>query len=262
MSQRFAGKVVAVTGGASGIGEAMCQLVVAEGGAVVVIDRQTDRGKQLADRLGDQASFVTADVSSDADMGAAVDHAVERFGRLDVMCNNAGVVGVDKSIVDLTVEDYEQTLAILLLGVLLGTKHAARVMLAQGSGGAIVNTSSIAGVQGGLGPHLYTTAKHAVIGLTRSTASELVTHRIRVNAVAPGGVPTPMAAAMVTGDPDRVDDLAKAIAKRSPLGRSSTTDDIAEAIAYFASDASGYVTGQTLVVDAGGLIAPPRTPLV
>jgi NAD(P)-dependent dehydrogenase (short-subunit alcohol dehydrogenase family) len=260
VSDRFADKVVAVTGGASGIGEALSRLIVTEGGHVVIIDLQADRGERLAAELGDDALFTRADVGSDEAMGAAIDAGVDRFGRLDVMCNNAGLVGIDKSIVDLTVADYEATLSVLLLGVLLGTKHAARVMIEQGNGGSIVNTSSIAGVQGGLGPHLYTTAKHAVVGLTRSTASELVRHRIRVNCVAPGGVPTPMAAAMVTGDPDKTDVIAARIAERSPLGRSSSPNDIAEAIAWFASDASGWVTGQTLVVDAGGLMAPPRTP--
>ena len=133
-------------------------------------------------------------------------------------------------------------------------------MIRQGAGGAIVNTASIASVQGGLGPHLYTTAKHAVVGLTRSTASELVSHDIRVNCVAPGGIATPMGAQHVLGDASRVDELASSIAARSPLSRGSTPMDIAEAVAFLASDAAGYICGQTLVVDAGRTIAPPRTP--
>ena len=257
---RFRGKTAVVTGGASGIGESIVRLLVEEEASVVVVDLQAELGQALADHLGDSVRFVRADVANESDVAAAIAAAVEAFGRLDVMCNNAGIVGPDPSIVDVTVDDYQRTLGVLLLGVILGTKHAARAMIRLGAGGAIVNTASIASVQGGLGPHLYTTAKHAVVGLTRSTASELVSHDIRVNCVAPGGIATPMGAQHVLGDASRVDELASSIAARSPLSRGSTPMDIAEAVAFLASDAAGYICGQTLVVDAGRTSAPPRTP--
>ena len=168
---RFRGKTAVVTGGASGIGESIVRLLVEEEASVVVADLQAELGQALAADLGDSVRFVRADVANESDVAAAIEAAVEAFGRLDVMCNNAGIVGPDPSIVDVTVDDYQRTLGVLLLGVILGTKHAARAMIRQDAGGAIVNTASIASVQGGLGPHLYTTAKHAVVGLTRSTAS-------------------------------------------------------------------------------------------
>jgi NAD(P)-dependent dehydrogenase (short-subunit alcohol dehydrogenase family) len=260
MTGRFDDHVVVVTGGASGIGEAIVRLVVDEGGAAIIADLQEDMGVALAAELGDQAMFVRTDVSAEGDVAAAVARAVERFGRLDVVCNNAGMPGPDPSIVDVTVEQFQHVIGVLLLGVVLGTKHGARAMIASGHGGAIVNTASTAALRGGEGPHLYTMAKHAVIGLTRSSASELGRFGIRVNAVAPSGIPTPMAASFKFGDKARVADVAASIAERSPLVRGSTAHDVAEAVAYLATEASGYVTGQTLSVDAGLITAPPRTP--
>jgi NAD(P)-dependent dehydrogenase (short-subunit alcohol dehydrogenase family) len=259
-SSRFHDRVAIVTGGASGIGEALTRLVVAEGGAVIVADVQDDLGHQLAEELGDGVGFVHTDVASEADVTTAVAAAVERFGRLDFMCNNAGLAGPDPSIVDVEVDQYRSLLDVLLLGVLLGTKHAARAMIASGRPGAVVNTTSTAGRRGGEGAHLYTMAKHAVVGLTRSTASELGVHGIRVNAVAPGGIPTPMAALFRLGDPSRVAEMAESIASRSPFPWGSAAQDVAEAIAFLASDASRYTTGEVLSVDAGRIDAPPRTP--
>ncbi len=258
---RFRDRVAVVTGGASGIGEAVARRVVAEGGAAVIADLQDGLGATLAATLGPRAASCHCDVTQEDDLRAAVELAGARFGRLDVMCNNAGLPGPDPSILDVSVEQYRSLLDVLVLGVVLGTKHAARAMVAAGRGGAIVNTTSVAGLRGGEGPHLYTTAKHAVVGLTRSTASELGRFGIRVNAVAPAGIPTPMAAAFRFGDAARVADVAASIAARSPIaGRGSSPDDVAEAVAYLASDASGYVTGQVLVVDAGKTFAPPREP--
>ena len=257
---RYDGKVALVTGGASGIGEAIVRLVVREGGSVVIADRQAELGQALAHALGAAAVFAAADVSDEADVAAAVDLAVARYGRLDLMCNNAGFAGPDLPIAETPLREYDRVMAALLRGVFAGIKHAARVMIPAGRGGAIVNTSSVAGVQGGLGCHIYTTAKHGVIGLTRSAASELGRYGIRVNCVAPGGVPTPMGALFVTGDASRVDVVAERQAERSPLGRAATPDDIAEAVAYLGSDGGSFVNGQTLVVDAGALTSPPRVP--
>jgi NAD(P)-dependent dehydrogenase (short-subunit alcohol dehydrogenase family) len=257
---RFEGRVAVVTGGASGIGESIVRLLGSEGGATVIADVDCDRGRALAHELGSRTAFVRTDVSREVDVATAVDQAVDRFGRLDLVCNNAGFPGPDPSILDISVEQYRQTLDVLLLGVLLGTKHGARVMIAAGHGGAIVNTTSTAGLRGGEGAHLYTVAKHAVIGLTRSAASELGTHDIRVNAVAPSGIPTPMAAAFKFGDAGRVADVAASIESRSPFSWGSSPLDVAEAVLFLATDGSRYVTGQTLSVDAGKLTAPPRSP--
>src|SRR6476646_5557135 len=130
--KRFNGKTAVVTGGASGIGESIVRLLVQEEATVVIADLRDDLGQALADELGDAARFVATDVADESEVAAAVAEAVDTFGRLDVMCNNAGIVGPDRSITDLTVDDYRQALDVLLLGVLLGTKHAARVMIGQG----------------------------------------------------------------------------------------------------------------------------------
>ena len=260
VAARFDGRVALVTGGASGIGEAIVRLVVGEGGAAVIADLQVDLGHYLVEVLGDRVVFVRTDVSQEQDVASAVAAAVDTFGGLDVVCNNAGLPGPDPSILDVEVSQFHALVDVLLLGVLLGTKHGARAMVASGRGGAIVNTASTAALSGGQGPHLYTTAKHAVVGLTRSSASELGRYGIRVNAVAPSGIPTPMAATFKYGDPGRVSEVASSIAERSPLPRGSSAQDVAEAVAYLASDASGYITGQVLSVDAGKIHAPPRTP--
>ena len=179
MAGRLEGKVALVTGGASGIGEGTVRRFVAEGAQVVIADRQADAGAALAEALGPATRFVTADVTDEADVAAAVDDAVAGFGRLDVMFNNAGIVGVIGPIAATPTDGWDHTVAILLRGVFLGMKHAARVMVPQGSG-SIISTSSTAGILGGLGPHCYTACKHGVIGLTKSVASELAASGIRV----------------------------------------------------------------------------------
>jgi NAD(P)-dependent dehydrogenase (short-subunit alcohol dehydrogenase family) len=251
MGTRFEGKVAVITGGASGLGEATARLLVAEGGKVVVADYGEERGKAVAESLGDSAIFVRCDVTVEADVAAAVDAAVAKWGRLDGAFANAGIVGVVGPISETPMDDFDRTMAVLVRGVFVTVKHAARAMQAAGNGGAIVVTSSVAGVQGGLGPHAYTVAKSGVIGLARSAASELAQHRIRVNAVAPGSIPTAMTAHVTTGNPDDLERTTERIAKQSPLGRAGHPNDIAEAVLYFMSDAGSYVTGQTIVVDAG-----------
>ena len=249
MSGRLDGAVAVVTGAASGIGEGTARRFVEEGARVVVADLQEEPGIALADELGDVALFVRTDVTSEDDVAAAVDAAVEEFGRLDVMFNNAGVVGVVGPIAETTAEAWDHTVAILLRGVFLGTKHAARVMVPHGSG-VIISTASTAGVVGGLGPHAYTAAKHGVIGLTKSVANELAPHGIRVNAIAPGNTATAMTASVFSSDLD-VEATAKGIARMSPLGYAGFPADIAAAAVYLASDDGRYVSGHALVVDAG-----------
>lgn len=248
---RYAGRVAIVTGGASGLGEATARLLVAEGGQVVIADYGIERGEAVAASLGDAAAFAPCDVTDEAQVAAAVDLALDRFGRLDGAFANAGIVGVVGPIAATPMDDWDRTMAVLARGVFVTVKHAARAIIESGNGGSIAITSSVAGVQGGLGPHAYAMAKAGVIGLARSASSELAAHRVRVNAIAPGSIPTGMTAHVMSGDPDDVDGVAARIGAMSPLGRSGTPDDIAEAVLYFLSDAGSYITGQVLVVDAG-----------
>ena len=250
MTGRLEGKVALITGGSSGIGESTVRRFVEEGAACVICDIQADRGEALAAELGDAACFTTVDVTEEADVTAAVDLALVEFGRLDCTFNNAGVVGVVGPIAETDAAAWDRTIAVLLRSVFLGIKQSARVMIPQGSG-SIISTSSTAGVMGGLGPHAYTAAKHGVVGLTKSAASELGPQGIRVNAVAPGNIVTPLTADVVSGDHT---DLATAhdhIEASSPLGRAGLPVDIANVAVFLASDEAAYVNGHTLVADAG-----------
>jgi NAD(P)-dependent dehydrogenase (short-subunit alcohol dehydrogenase family) len=250
MSGRLDGMVAVITGGASGIGAGTARRFVDEGASVVVADLQGDAGEAVAAELGGAARFSRTDVTNEDDVAAAVDLAVSEFGRLDVMFNNAGIVGAVGSIAEMPAEAWDNTIAILLRGVFLGTKHAARVMIPQASG-VIISTSSTAGILGGLGPHAYTTAKHGVIGLTKSVANELAPYGIRVNAISPGNTVTAMTASVAGGDPDDLDTITGHISSISPLGYAGFPEDIAAAAVYLASDDGRYVSGHTLVVDAG-----------
>lgn len=251
MSGRYDGKVAVITGAASGLGEATARLVVAEGGRVVVADYGAERGHAVVASLGDAAVFAQCDVTDEQQVSAALDLAVQHFGRLDGVMANAGIVGVIGPIAQTPMDDWDRTMAVLLRGAFVTVKHGARVLQAQGQGGAMVLTSSTAGVQGGLGPHAYTVAKTGIVGLARSAAAELAGSGIRVNAVAPGSIPTGMTAHVMTGNPDDVEGATRGIGAQSPLGRSGTAGDIAEATLFLLSDAGSYVTGQTIVVDAG-----------
>ncbi len=246
----LAGRVAIITGGASGIGEATARRFVAEGARVVLGDVQEEPGRALAAELGDRARFVPCDVTVEADIAAIVAAATGDGGRLDIMFNNAGIVGVTGPIAATSAEAWDTTIAILLRAVFLGMKHAAAVMVPQGSG-VILSTSSVAGVVGGLGPHAYTAAKHGVIGLTRSVANELAPHGVRVNAIAPGSTVTPLVAAVSTGDPTDLDGTTERMAALNPLGEATTAADIAAAALYLASDDARSVSGHTMVVDAG-----------
>lgn len=250
MTGRLAGKSAVITGAASGIGAGTARLFVEEGAQVIVADMQVDAGRALVAELGDAARFAEVNVLDEAQVAAAVDLAVSEFGALDIMFNNAGIVGAVGRISEMPVEAWDNTIAILLRGVFLGVKHAARVMMPQNSG-VIISTASTAGVLGGLGPHAYTAAKHGVIGLTKSVANELAPNAIRVNAIAPGNTVTAMTASVTSGDPDDLDGTNARIASMSPLGYAGLPYDIAAAALYLASDDARYVSGHTLVVDAG-----------
>lgn len=250
MTGRLEGRTAVITGAASGIGAGTARLFVEEGARVVVADMQIDAGRALVDELGESARFAEVNVLDEAQVAAAVDLAVAEFGHLDIMFNNAGIVGAVGRISEMSAEAWDNTIGILLRGVFLGVKHAARVMLPQSSG-VILSTASTAGVLGGLGPHAYTAAKHGVIGLTKSVANELAPNGIRVNAIAPGNTVTAMTASVTTGDANDVEGTTARIASMSPLGYAGVPHDIAAAALYLASDDARYVSGHTLVVDAG-----------
>ncbi len=244
---RFKDQGFVVTGGASGIGEATTRGLVAGGGRVIIADLQADRGEALAEELGSAVVFLATDVTREADIAGAVDLAAKTFGRLDGMVNNAGVVGAVGSIRDTSAEAYDHTMAILSRAVFLGMKHAGRVMCEQGHG-AIVSLASTAGVRGAEGPHVYTMAKHGVVGLTKSVASEFSTFGVRVNAVSPAGTVTPMTSALVNND---VEAITQAIAAGNPLGIACMPEDIANGILFLLSDEARQVSGHNLVIDAG-----------
>ena len=250
MSGRLDGMVAVITGAASGIGAGTARRFVDEGASVVLADIQQEIGESLAAELGDSATFALTDVTSEDDVAEAVGMAVARWGQLDVMFNNAGILGAVGSIADTSVEDWERTISVLLTGAFLGSKHAARVMIPKGSG-SIINTSSIAGITGGLAPHAYSTAKHGVIGLTKTVASEMAAHGIRVNAIAPGNTVSAMTADVMTGDHSNLEQASEAIRSKSPLGIAGEAGDIAGAAVYLASNEARYVTGHTLVIDGG-----------
>jgi NAD(P)-dependent dehydrogenase (short-subunit alcohol dehydrogenase family) len=247
---RLDAKVAVITGGASGIGEGTVRRFVEEGARVVIADLQVELGEALAADLGDVTRFCQTDVTVEADVEGAVRAGVDEFGRLDCMFNNAGIVGAVGPIAETPVEAWDRTIAVLLRGVFLGMKHAAPVMIRQGSG-SIISTSSTAGILGGLGPHVYTAAKHGVIGLTKSVANELGQYGIRVNAISPGGTVTPLTATVITGGPTDLGTTEQHITAGSPLGFATLPVDIANAAVYLASDEARSVSGHTLVVDAG-----------
>ena len=254
--RRFEGQCVVVTGGASGIGEATVRGIVSEGGSAVIADLQEDRGRALAAELGNTTVFHPTDVTCEDDIAAAITLAQTQFGPLTGMVNNAGIVGAIGSIMETSAEDFDHTMAILSRAVFLGIKHAAKAMKPQGRG-AIVSLASTAGIVGGQGPHVYTMAKHGVVGITKSAACELARVGIRVNAVAPGGTVTPMTNALGDNNPQST---AEFIAASSPLGIACMPDDIARGILYLLSDDARYTSGHTLVIDAGvttGAEPPP-----
>src|SRR6266849_1147591 len=250
------GKVAVITGGASGIGHAAVRLFVEEGCRVVIADLQDDKGAALAEELGKSASYLHVDVSREADVSGAIAHAVARFGRLDCIFNNAGAGGVTGPIAEIPAEGFDETMGVLLRGVFLGMKHAAPVMKRQG-GGSIISTASVAGLQAGFGPHVYSAAKAAVVHLTRSVAMELGESGVRVNCICPGGIATPIFGGALGLPPDRADEtipLMKGVLETlQPIRRPGLPGDIAQAALWLASDESSFVNGHALVVD-GGLI--------
>lgn len=247
---RLAGKVAVVTGGASGIGAGTVRAFHAEGARVVVADVQAEAGEALAAELGEGVLFRRTDVSDEESVRGLVDAAVEHFGRLDVMFNNAGIIGAVGPIDRTRMDDADLTIAINLRGVLLGMKHAARVMKPQGSG-VIISTSSPAGVMGGVGAHVYSAVKAGVIGLSNSVAAELRPFGIRANVVIPGAVVSQMTADLVAGDAADLEGAQAALDRSRYMSRPLQPADVAAGVVYLASDEAAFVTGVVLPVDAG-----------
>ena len=253
MSKRLEGKVAVITGAASGIGAATAKTFVEQGARVVLGDIQDQAGAELAEALGGSgtAIFRHCNVTSEAEVEALVDAAVSEFGKIDVMFNCAGIVGAVGPMSTTPAEEWKLTIDIMVHGVFYGMKHASRHMKEAGSG-SIISMSSTAGVMGGLGPHAYTAAKHAVVGMTRNLAAEVGGFGVRVNCIAPAGMATPMVADVITGDHHKLEETIAALAEGSPLrGRAGLAEDVANAALWLASEESGYTSGLTLTVDAG-----------
>lgn len=249
------GLVTVVTGAANGLGEATARRFVADGATVILSDIQAERGAAVAKELG--AAFFAADVTIENEVAALVAEAVARHGRIDCMINNAGRLGAVGSITGISDSEWRGTIDVLLASVFYGMKYAARVMIEQRSG-VILSTTSVAGFMA-LGPHVYTAAKHGVVGLTKSVASELSEYGIRVNAVAPGTVPTQLTGKLFGGD----EGVRRSAAARNPLGYTVEAGEIAGAFSYLAGPDGRSITGQVLAIDAGLTACPTalRSPL-
>ena len=252
MIRQFEGKVALVTGAASGIGRVSALTLAKEGAMVVVSDVTAAEGEATAHQIvqgGGQAIFAKADVTKTAEVEAMVNETVKAFGRLDFALNNAGIDGVRARTAEYPEEIWNQVVNVNLTGVFLCLKYEIPVMLKHG-GGAIVNLSSVAGVTGFPGHAAYTASKHGVIGLTRTAALDYARSGIRVNAICPAYSRTPMVEKMIANHPD----LEQKLLARVPIGRLGTPEEIAQAVVYLFSDAAGFITGHSLVMD-GGIVA-------
>ena len=254
MSSRLSGKIAVITGGASGIGRATALTFLREGASVVIGDLNEANiaaTSALVARQGvaDRFASLRVDVASETDNIAMIALAVKQFGGVDCIFNNAGVGGAFGPIGDTTVDEWDFTFDVLVRGVFLGIKHASRQMQLQGRGGSIINTASVAGLAGGGGPHAYSAAKAAVVNLTRVVMTELAGARIRVNAIAPGLINTPLA----VGE-GKENSVRALIARKQPWPDMGQPSDIANTALFLASDESKFINGAIIVVD-GGLTA-------
>lgn len=252
------GKVAVISGGTSGIGARAAELFVHEGARVVIAGRRRERGEELAAKLGPAATFIRADVSIEHDVAAMIAHAVDRFGRLDCLFNNAGDASDGGGITDIDIQRFNAAMAVHVGGVLLGMKHAAPIMMRQQSG-SIINTASVNGTRAGYITLAYATAKAAVIHLSKCVAVELGPYGVRVNSISPGPVITGIFGKAYGIDPDIADRDTEAVrsavgefaSKVQPLRGISIPDDIAQVVLFLASDASRFITAHDLVVDGG-----------
>lgn len=250
---RLQGKVAIITGGASGIGEAAVKLFISEGCRVVIADVRDDLGEELSRELGPDSLYIHTDVSSEEQVKAAVKIAVDRFGRLDCMFNNAGIGEDYISIEEIELEHFQRIVDINLRGAFLGMKHAAPVMKKQ-KAGSIINTASIAAFLSGRGGHIYSATKAALIGFTRSVAVELGESHVRANCICPGSIVTPIFAHSMGRDDlseQQREFIKKGFEFNQPIPRAGLPEDVANAALWLASDDSSFVTGTAIVIDGG-----------
>lgn len=246
MTGEFEGKVVLVTGAASGIGRASAQAFAREGATVVVADVDEDGAQATVDHLvadGAEAAFLRCDVSKPDDVAGLIGSVVQRFGKLDVAHNNAGVEGRTVPLADVSLDDWQRVFGINVTGVFLCMQEEIRSMLQTG-GGAIVNTASVSGLLGGWNLSTYTAAKHAVVGLTKAAACDYGERGIRINAVCPGAIDTPFIAELPPA-------FRRQLAQGHPIGRLGAAEEIADAVVWLASPRASFMLGHALPVDGG-----------
>ncbi|OMO68480.1 Short-chain dehydrogenase/reductase SDR [Corchorus olitorius] len=259
--RRLEGKAALITGGASGIGESTARLFVRHGAKVLIADIQDELGNSICQQLGTQEtiSYVHCDVTSDSDVRNAVDLAVSKYGKLDIMFNNAGVGNAEASVVDADIENFKKVVDINLFGGFLGAKHAARVMI-PAKKGCILFTASVSSVLGGAVGYSYAASKHALVGLAKSLCVELGQHGIRVNCISPFVLATPLSREVFMGmEKEKLESVAYKAGNLK--GKVLDSEDVAEAVLYLASDESKYVSGINLLIDGGYSITNASLPM-
>jgi NAD(P)-dependent dehydrogenase (short-subunit alcohol dehydrogenase family) len=258
---RLAGKVAVITGATSGIGKSTAERFVRAGASVVLAGRRADLGRSIAQSLGAAAIFVQADVEHEDQIKSIFERAVQAFGRLDILFNNAGGPAPLGEITKVSTEDFETAVRVLFRSVFFGIKHAAPILCAQKSGSIISNASVAAHVGGYSSSHIYSALKAAVVHLSQSVALELAESGVRVNTVSPGAIATGIFGRGAGLSAARADDTAQLVAKKlrhaQPIARAGLPDDVASAVLFLASDEASFITGRDLVID-GGLIAGRR----
>ncbi|KAJ1393357.1 Short-chain dehydrogenase/reductase SDR [Sesbania bispinosa] len=249
--QRLQGKVAIVTGGASGIGAEAVRVFVENGAFVVIADLEDELGHKVASSIGseDKVCYHHCDVRDEKRVEETVAFTLEKYGSLDILFSNAGIAGPLSSILDFDLNEFDNTIAVNVRGVAATIKHAARVMVARKTRGSIICTASVAASFGGCAGHDYTTSKHGIIGLVRSTCGELGAYGIRVNSISPYAVATPLTCRAFDVEPGEIEATGLSFANLHGVTLKST--HIAEAALFLASDGSAYISGQNLVVDGG-----------
>lgn len=257
------GKVAVVTGGASGIGLATVETFIEYGAKVVVGDMQDEKGKALETRFGpDKLRFLQTDVTNKDQLSALINLSASAFGGLDILFNNAGHGGAPGHIEEVDFDQYDQTMDLLLKSVFMGTQMAIPLMKKRG-GGSIINTSSVSAIMAGYAPITYSVAKIGVAHFSRIAAGQLAKYKIRVNSVKPGFIATSIFGASLGLSREVADQMAEMLsqagAKMQPAGRTGQGRDIAETVAFLASDASSFITGESITVDGGITTGPPHS---